>query len=317
MKGIFRLAFALLALTPAAARAWDAGGHLLIDTLAQGKLRPEVAGKAEALLPLLDARFHKGRPYDFVSAGTWMDDMRGLGKDYKWSRWHYIDVPCNGDRSSAEPPPPHALWALDQATEVLRNKAAEPKARAEALAQVMHLVGDIHQPLHVADRGDRGGNDVHLAPLGASNGKGPTNLHAFWDAAYRYAVVEGEITEGVPPLQCPQSREERDALKKHAMNVLASIRITHEQWPPWRQWAYETHQIACASGWPKEWLDGDKTAPVQLTPRFVETAQSIARGQITRAGERLAALLNALLGDESATPLKIDRSPTPPAPSVR
>ncbi|MEI6562431.1 MAG: S1/P1 nuclease [Verrucomicrobiota bacterium] len=282
MKLKFFLLPALLFIATAAAHAWDAGGHQLIDAIAARKLRPEVVQQIDALLPLLDARFHQGRPYDFVAAGTWMDDMRGLGRDYKWARWHYIDIPCEGDRF-VEPPPPHALWALDQATEVLRNKNAEPKARAEALGQIIHLVGDIHQPLHVADRKDRGGNDVPIAPF-ATSGSGPKNLHAFWDEAWRYDAQKGQITE-MQFISTPSL-----ALYKEAT---ACILVPFA----WRAWAYETHAIACENGWPQKGVSGDQDAPVQLTPAFVHAAHEIALKRIALAGERLAALLNDLLGE--------------------
>ena len=185
-----------------------------------------------------------------------------------------------------EPPPPHALWALDEATEVLRNKNAEPKARAEALAQIMHLVGDIHQPLHVADRGDRGGNDVPVAPLMA-NGTRPKNLHAFWDAAYRYDSKDGQMIE----LRATAEQALIHGVSPQDANLLPASQH------PWRAWACETHAIACESGWPKEWLNGNKAAPVQLTPAFVHAAHEIALERIALAGESLAALLNDLLSE--------------------
>jgi len=301
MNPKFFLVAALLVITTAASSAWDASGHLLIDEIAARKLRPEVIQKMEALLPLLDTRFNRGRPYNLVTAGVWLDDMRGLGKANPWSRWHYIDVPCAGD-AFVEPPPPHALWALDQATEILRSKNAEPKARAEALAQIMHIVGDIHQPLHTATRNDRGGNDVPIAPFTA-DGLGPANLHAFWDAAYRYDASEGQITEHrvtagqVLALRAGASKDNLASASQH----------------PWRQWAYETHMIACESAWPKEELAGNKKEALQLTPEFIHASHEIALAQVAKAGERLAALLNELLGEE----LKTDRSPTPPAQSAR
>ena len=302
MKRKILLVSALLTLTAAAVQAWDEGGHLLIGELAARKLQPQIVKKIEALLPLLDTRFNEGHPYNLVTAGVWLDDMRGLGKANLWAHWHYIDVPCAGD-AFVEPPPPNALWALDQATSVLRSKTAEPKARAEALAQIMHLVGDIHQPLHTADRNDRGGNDVRIVPLGEL-GNGPANLHAFWDAAYRYDSAEKEILSlwrtsarhfwpggpGQPGVIAEQALALRMRVPKTDDNTPSSQQ-------PWHQWAYQTHMIACESGWPKEPADA-KTGAVQLTPAFVHAAHEIAEKQIVKAGERLAALLNALLEED-------------------
>ena len=291
----------LLAITTPASQAWDESGHLLIDTIAARKLRPEVIKKIDALLPLLDTRFNNGRPYTLITAGLWLDDMRGLGKANPWSRWHYIDVPCEGD-NFVEPPPPHALWALDQATEVLRSKTAAPKARAEALAQIMHLVGDIHQPLHVADRDDKGGNGVPIALPVEPHHSPPSNLHAFWDAACGYDAREGQITDFCPrlhrsdPMPITGVPIGKDlALLADTMKTPSAPASEH----PWRAWACETHAIACESAWPKEWLAGNKKDPVQLTPAFVHASHEIALRQVALAGERLAALLNELLGDEN------------------
>ena len=316
MNSKILLVAVLLAIPMAASQAWDESGHLLIDTLAARKLQPEVVKKMDALLPLLDTRFNGGHPYNLVTAGLWLDDMRGLGKANPWSRWHYVDIPCAGDRAYTVPPPPHALWALDQATEALRSQSAAPRIRAEALAQIMHLVGDIHQPLHVATRNDRGGNDVPIIPLAASSGVGPSNLHAFWDAACRYDVRAGEITELWEHPHRPQALDEPGAITEQAralrdrMSAENLLPTDH----PWQQWAYATHMIACQSGWPKEWVESDKKTPVQLTSAFVHASHEIALNQIALAAERLAALLNKLLGEEE---VKTDRSPTPPAPFVR
>ena len=292
---------ALLTITVTAVQAWDDGGHLLIGEIAARQLRPEVVKKMEVLLPLLDTKFNDERPYNLVTVGTWMDDMRGLGQTYLWKTWHYVDVPCAGCRAYTVPPPPHALWALDQATAILRNPSADPKARAEALGQIIHLVGDIHQPLHTADRNDSGGNGMRLDPL-TDSPSGPSNLHAVWDATYRYDAQAGIISELWPrPLlySRPQTvnapgviAEQASLLLKKALKIGATP--TSKQ--PWHDWAYETHMIACQSGWPQEAPDA-ATGKVQLTPAFVHTAHEIATQQIVKAGTRLAALLNELLGE--------------------
>lgn len=246
----------------------------------------------EPLLPLLDTRGHENRPYDLVSAGTWLDDLRKVNRE--WSKWHYVDVPCAGD-AFVEPNPPHALWALDRAVAVLASKDAAPQARAEALGQIMHLVADIHQPLHTASRNnDRGGNGVLIEPL-IAGAPGPANLHAFWDAAYRYDAVGGRIVALDPPLRA-------DALLAEVSEQTVPVPLAQK---PWHQWARETHALACKNGWPAQ-----GGSPVVLAPDFVHQAHEIAARQIALAGVRLAALLNEAL-------LKTNRSPTAPATSAR
>ena len=299
MKRKIILIATLLAFKTAASQAWDETGHLFIDTIAAERLRPEVAREIKALLPFLDTRFNQRGPYNMITAGLWMDDMRGLGKAAPWSRWHYIDVPCAGD-SFVEPPPPHALSGLDQAMAVLRSKTAEPKARAEALAQIIHLVGDIHQPMHAADRNDRGGNNVPIAFTVDSPHLPPTTLHVFWDEAYGYDGSGEKILDVCPRLTRFNAVTASELPVGEAIFALAKtlkIRSAPVSQHPWREWARETHRIACASGWPKEWDNEDKTLPLELTPAFVHAAHEIALRQIAKAGVRLADLLNEALAN--------------------
>jgi len=277
--------FTLLWITATGAQAWDNGGHLLVDEIAARHLRPEVVGKIASLLPLIDASCHAGRPYDFVNAGTWLDDVRKINRE--WSKWHYVDVPCAGN-AFVEPNPPHALWALDRATAVLGSRDATPQARAEALGQVIHLVADIHQPLHTASRnGDRGGNAVAIEPL-IDGEPGPENLHAFWDAAYRYDTVQGQVVE-LGSSHYLNIAQTATALLAQAPDSETPVPLSRK---PWHQWARETHALACQNGWPAQ-----GGSPVALTPDFVHQAHEIADRQIVRAGLRLAALLNEELGD--------------------
>lgn len=63
--------------------------------------------------------------------------------------------------------------AIERFEVVLRDRSAPPRERLEALKFIVHLVADVHQPLHCADDGDRGGNDIRVSLSGRR-----TNLHA-------------------------------------------------------------------------------------------------------------------------------------------
>lgn len=295
----------LLLLSAGPIWAWDDGGHLLIGEIASRRLHPEVAARVAMLVPLLDSRFNASRPYNVVTAGTWMDDMRKL-PGYAWGAWHYIDVPCRGssDFSLPEPPPPHVLWAIKQARAALRSPASDLNAQAVALGQLMHLVGDVHQPLHVSDRNDRGGNGYLIAPLGAS-GTGPKNLHSFWDEAYRFDEIDGRVCKlwDVPPVgERPPGASVPGVIAEQATKLLAeyppeqfaaSISGAAQALAP-RAWALESHKLGSASGWPP----GPRPTEYEvgrLTPQFVHAAHEIAARRIVLAGCRLAELLNVVL----------------------
>ncbi len=288
----------LLLLLALPARAWDAGGHLIVAEIAWRGLKPEVRRELEPLPLLLDRRFNDGRAYHFVTAAVFLDDVKAAPKEYPWSRRHYINLPCG-----TPPRPPegaeNAWGALQAATATLRDRSRPPEERARALAHVLHIIGDIHQPLHVADRADRGGNGYLLVPIrppkpGATSVR-PFNLHAFWDSAYR---LKGNPERHIE-LWWPPSVRNRPAapgsvgpIATHATRLLEAHAPTPEA-EPWG-WIVEAHTLACRHGWPPGPPPG-LTEVGRLTPEFVNTAQPLAEAQLARAGRRLAAYLNATL----------------------
>jgi len=306
---LFSLFAVVLLLLPAKPlHAWDDGGHLLVGEIASRRLRPDVAARVTTLTALLDSRFNANNAYNVVTAGTWMDDMRKM-PGYPWAAWHYINVPCRGSADSKlpEPPPPHVLWAIKQARAALRSPATDSNAQAVALGQLIHLIGDVHQPLHASDRGDRGGNGFLIAPLGSSD-HGPKNLHAFWDAAYRYDEIDGRICKlwdnpavgdrppgaSVPGVIAEQATK---LLAKYPPEQLAASIVDSAQPLAPRHWALESHQAGCASGWPPGPHPTDYEVG-RLTPQFVHAAHEIAEQRIVLAGCRLAAVLNAILAPQ-------------------
>lgn len=299
LKRIFALV-ALVAGWAGSAPAWDDTGHLIIGEIAARRLRPEVVRELTPLAALLDPRFNDGKPYNLVTANVWLDDQRGLGAQNPWKKLHYIDFPVIPGGNPPEPPPPHALSALDAAVALLKNRQAPPAERAVALAEVMHIVGDLHQPMHAADRGDRGGNEIRLCPL-LPNGGGPANLHAFWDGAYRLDVENGAVTElwpRFPRSAWPGAPGEPGLIARQATALTRDGFLPPSSAAPatrpWVGWARETYAVACRSGWPEGAVKG---TPATLSPAFVHEAHRVSEGQLAKAGARLGDLLNALLGD--------------------
>src|SRR5262249_19221663 len=107
----------------------------------------------------------------FMQAGRWADDIRSNDKQLHRAQWHYINWPfkTDGQPTSVQTREPEAVNILTAMTENQRIVATENNAerKAIALAWLLHLVGDIHQPLHTAQlftidcpKGDRGGNEI-------------------------------------------------------------------------------------------------------------------------------------------------------------
>jgi hypothetical protein len=117
---------------------------------------------------------------DHFGASLRPTDAQGL------ETWHYIDYALKPPTFAFEPQPnpdDDALFGIEESEKTLSDRTAPAEERAVALSWLIHLVGDIHQPLHCASlfteaypRGDRGGNEFFVMP--ASRG---IKLHSFWD----------------------------------------------------------------------------------------------------------------------------------------
>jgi len=312
MKSLRRIALAgLLALAPAMpAPAWDNGGHLLIADVASQRLNPAAKAELQRLAAQLP---HSGQSYDFIGIACWMDDIKSdkAVPDYgMFKSWHYIDIPIDarGPMPSFEPGDDNdehgnVVQALKRAVVVLKG-GTDPyiKDKATACAMVMHLVGDIHQPLHCATkyffshdklRNDKGGNDEFV--VNANEPGGPLNLHFFWDAAYRASFDQ---TTGNVIFEHRWEDSFRDALPYNP-DPKASFE------PDFDAWAKESNAIARDFVYRDLTEAGDKKH-CRLSSAYIEKARTISQRQLLLAGWRLATLLNETLGAPR---------PLPPPPS--
>jgi len=107
-----------------------------------------------------------------------MDDIRSDDSYDYTSDWHWVTVPDGKDYDETEKNPNgDVIWALETMIAELKEGGLTGPEEIEKLKMVIHLVGDIHQPLHVGTGTDRGGNDVRVQWMGESS-----NLHRVWDS---------------------------------------------------------------------------------------------------------------------------------------
>ncbi|MFO0583007.1 MAG: S1/P1 nuclease [Anaeromyxobacter sp.] len=166
------------ALAPAgAARAWGPDGHVVVTTIAEARLSPE----ARALV----ADAAGGAALSDPDLATWADRNR----DRATARWHYVNIPFGSTYDPARDCPRGdcAVAAIGRARDALAG-ARDPAARLEALRWLVHLVADLHQPVHAGDGFDRGGNEVRVRVGGRRE---PTNLHKVLDGETVKAVLRG------------------------------------------------------------------------------------------------------------------------------
>ena len=300
---LYLQAFAGL-LLGAPAMAWDAGGHMLTGEIAWQRLRPEVRAKVGALVAKLPNEYHAGQPYNFVTAPVWMDDMRSMPA-YPWSKLHYVNLEYTATGSPVViPPPPHILSTIGECVAALKAPATTGEKRVEALGMLTHLVGDLHQPLHATDWGDRGGNGYLImgVPFSDLLPKMVANLHTFWDKAYRFDTRGGKVVEA---WRCPEIKDRPKApgqgiIAEQARELMlrfpaASLDQLAERGGP-VAWARESHIIGCLAAYPQRpYPAADE--PVALTPEFIVKAREIAGQRVTLAGYRLGNLLNEIFAD--------------------
>jgi hypothetical protein len=325
---LLRWALAFLLIAPLIQQplaAWDAEGHELVATMAFDRLNPKAQ---KAVTELAREMQNPDQVYDAITLACWMDDIRkntAMPYHGMFLSWHYIDIGIDpGDpQPSFEPGGDNdvhgnVVQALKRAVVVLKG-GTDPyiKTKAMACAMVMHLVGDIHQPLHCATKyflsggglhQDAGGNkeDVLNGPPGEEK---KFNLHAFWDSAWRASFDEASGRVVLDP------RYQDNGI--HDPQNVRPLAVALEQQPPSpgtdlethiEQWARESNAIA------RDFVYRDLTATenkkyCRLGSGYVSKANLLARQRLVLAAWRLATLLNETLGAEGPIP------PPPPYPA--
>lgn len=290
------------------AQAWDPIGHMLVTQSAYGQLTPS----ARAAVDLSLAEFNKKQnaAYTFVTAGCWMDDIRGTHKEY--APWHYIELPYTRE---GEPFPVawqvNALWAIRHCEAILKGDRTDPNVdKDQALVMLLHLVGDVHQPLHTVSRNnDAGGNKVvvpNIEDAMVEAFPNRRNLHYFWDSAYRRTVKDGKVVETlVEPPFLPSDPARGHALAlPMAVEHAAGLEKTYQpdKYPATgtpEEWVKESHMQGFDNVYQK--LPGGESAnPVELDQPYVDNARALAEQKLIQGGHRLAALLNALFPGPAA-----------------
>lgn len=168
---------------------WHPTGHFLTALIAQ----KEIEQKDATLIPYLESilgvlsQFTKEDQHKFVEEAEFPDDIKYL--NWKaFDAWHFNDIYYYKNRIHPNLPknPTNIVWAIDECKATLRNKKSSDVnqflGKSFMLRYLVHLFGDIHQPLHnvslVSDefpKGDMGGNKFIIKMVGANN------LHLFWD----------------------------------------------------------------------------------------------------------------------------------------
>lgn len=162
------VALLFLAFQPTHLWGWGQTGHRTVAAIAQKHLKNSTKRKIARLL----------NNHSLVWVSTYMDEIKSDDQFDHTHDWHWVTIPEGKTYSETEKNPDgDLLWAICRMKEILANEDTTRAARAKALKFLVHLVGDLHQPLHVGNGQDRGGNDVKVEWFGDYS-----NLHRVWDS---------------------------------------------------------------------------------------------------------------------------------------
>ncbi|MEO5922612.1 MAG: S1/P1 nuclease [Bryobacteraceae bacterium] len=299
---------ALLAILVVAqpAPAWNGTGHRIVAAIAYDALTPSTRARVDDLLrrhPDYSSMFLRDAPSGppaararaaFIAASTWADQIKSDSRFYDDDRrearptpllrgypdmarhqyWHFVNLPFTQDGTRLrDPRTPHIVTEIQRLSRALAKPVGDPANPVYALPWLLHLVGDLHNPLHAATRftrddpnGDRGGNAVYVDP--------GRNLHSYWDglagsdpssASYvdRYAERLGGGRSGVAGGPADPAL-----------------------------WAQQGVEIAKEKVYRSGGNSGTENRPIRLSREYQNSAKQLAEKQLYLAGVRLATLLN-------------------------
>ncbi len=311
-------------------QAWDHPGHMTTADIAYTEIeraRPDLIEKIGLLFlahpdpaPFwVAAGEAKGKERVrrmFIECARWPDDSKFTNNDrLTWhsARWAVVakDAPPEAKAAAASrngKPVGQGLEALALSYGMLSNPESSPTERVWSLCWLMHVVGDLHQPMHVSDLYSK---DFPAGNMAGSMGyvmdpvsKTPITLHILWDSN----VLRVPTIEAV-------DRHTQEFMKKYPRSAFPELKAHPVSDPnAFREWAQESHQVAV------DWafnvamaIDPDKdqtseqlvkkminfilngVSPVEdappLPPGYWEKLQSTAERRITLAGYRIADLL--------------------------
>jgi hypothetical protein len=288
----------------APAWCWGPAGHHIVAIIAEQRLSAPTREKIHKLL--LDGK------YSMADISTCADQIRGsprgtptpadvmcrsLAGDVPTTNglWHYIDipVPTNAKTLEAFCKDDNCVTARIKSFSQTLQTSKDDTQRRQALLFLVHFVGDIHQPLHAAERAcDRGGNSERVNFAAGEQKEANTALHHVWDSSeVELAMKTDNITDE----------------RVYAGILMAGIKPSDAQ--KWssanaEQIAWESYRLAVAKvyhGIPSQNFCDNQKPPAVVTDLalpYENDGAKLVREQLKKAGVRLAAMLEADLGGQ-------------------
>jgi hypothetical protein len=255
------LAITLIMAAPQCGWSWGPIGHKAAAIMANERLKPPALEAVRSLL---------GPQARLADSALWADEQRDANGSEKW---HYVNIPITESRYDAKycQSGECIVAKLNYFIQVLKDPVADKGKKAEALKYVVHLIADLHNPFHVGDKGDKGGNLLQVRFFNSG-----TNLHKVWDS---------------------------DIIDLHTKNVNVWLWDLDHRANPYKaaewsrgtpeDWATETLQIAkTAYCYPETKIPIKSGA--ELKDKYFQYALPVIQQQLAKAGIRIAYVLNEI-----------------------
>jgi len=232
---------------------WGATGHRATGLIAEQYLNAKAKKRIRQIL---------GQE-SLAMVSTWMDEIRSDSTYNYATDWHWTTIPDGGSYEEVESNPDgKVVMMIEKFTKELKSGKISAMQQVEYLKMLVHMIGDIHQPLHVGKPGDRGGNDIKVKWAGNDS-----NLHRVWDSDM-IDDTKLSYTEFAQSLIKPSA----ETIKKWQQ---ASV----------REWAKESMSLR-----PQVYNIGKGS----LGYRYSYVNLPSVRERILQAGVRIAAILNKI-----------------------
>ena len=298
-RNLHRLALAIalptLCVASNLAHAWGSEGHRVTASVANELITPKTRLRLNQIID------NGGSSEGLSDIALYMDiNRKELSAKIPGSeKWHYDNRPVcktltydqycpKGDCASAKIP---------EVFRKLKDNATLKEDRLQALRFLVHMVGDIHQPLHAADDGDLGGNLKFVLIPESDQGR---RLHGVWDTDIVKRWLRGTSEFDYAKELVKKYREQLGTWQSGDVGS-------------WMNESYSLSKLATYAGLPnfecgKEWASTIVT-PVPLPESYMASAAAIVPAQLAKAGARIAWMLNMALDGEEEGELAGNRQP--------
>ncbi|KAG5498652.1 hypothetical protein JKF63_02938 [Porcisia hertigi] len=264
---------------------WGCVGHMIVAEIARRRLSPANQEKIGAMA----MAFGKSGPFrlspDMVQAACWSDDLK-IWHQYAMNSWHFVDTPYNPENITITDAmdPVNIINVTTDMMLALRHSKSPMYVLNFAWVSLVHLMGDLHQPLHAVTfyskhfpHGDRGGNSIKVRVHGKE-----VRLHALWDSLCNVTL---------PHYPRPLSSTDYSAITEAADQLEDTYKFSTEMMTLRNTTLIASESFAFAVNTSYAGL----TPGMELSDDYLERCAEVAKGRLTLGGYRLGNILDDLL----------------------